>query len=99
MVYKVIITARAEADFRALLTNYEDRYTALERLQYVEQIRVNCQALDFFPKRVKPMAIKGREYWRIFYKAHTVYYRVFDESQTVEIEAVLRGSMLPELHM
>ncbi len=99
MAYKVVVTAQAEADLRKLLTDNEDKYTASQRLTYVEQIRAKCRALDWSPKRVTPMTIKGRQYWRLFYKAHTVYYRVFDETQTVLIDTVLRSNMLPEKHM
>ncbi|MDJ0627600.1 MAG: type II toxin-antitoxin system RelE/ParE family toxin [Rhodobacter sp.] len=93
MVYKVLITARAEADFQRLLFENADRYTPRERLDYVEAIRTKCRGLDWFPKRSTPVTIKGLMYWRLTFKAHTVFYRVFDDERVVEIEAVLHSAM------
>jgi len=65
MVYRVTLTARAEADFQRLLTENADRYTPRERLDYVQALRAKCQGLDWFPKRSTPVTIKGRQYWRL----------------------------------
>ena len=93
MVFEVQITARAEADFQRLLEENADRYTPRERFEYVHAIRKKCAGLDWSPKRSTPVIIKGRQYWRLNFKAHTAFYRVFDDERVVEISAILHSAM------
>jgi len=93
MAYKIIFTARAERDLQAILEDDSGRYTPAQQQAYALAIKREIFALNPFPKRSTPKAIRGRKYRRIIHKAHTIFFRVIDTDNTVYIDAVLHSHM------
>ena len=79
MAYKILFSPLAQSSLSEILYNDDSGYTPSERLAHVEAIETHCYKLELLPKPVRPIVIKGREYGRIFFKAHTIYYQVFDD--------------------
>ena len=93
MVYKVVVSGRAERDLASILHADSGRYTPQERLDYVEEIEARCFKLDMFPKRSTPIVINDFSYFRLTHKGHAVYYRVIEAENSVLIVTVLHGRM------
>jgi len=99
MAYKIVLNERAKNDLQAIYDDDSGRYTRAEQLVYVREIRRLIKSLNPFPKRSTPMVIRGREYRRIMFKAHTVFFRVIDADNTVYIDAVIHSHMDFKRHL
>ncbi len=67
--------------------------------KYIEEIIAKCQTLSTFPVRHEEIEINGVMYRRIYHKAHTVFYRVFEAEKLIYIDTVLGGEQKAKLHI
>ena len=99
MAYSVVLSGRAKKQLAAILDDDCERYTARQQLEYVTTIEEVCQSLSDFPKKFEEIKIGSKAYRHFTYKAHIVFYRVFEERELVFVDAVLHGRQLPEDHL
>ena len=93
MAYKVTFTARSQNDLKSILNDGLGRYTPAQSLGYIQGMRRKCELLDVFPKRSTALLVRGKEYWRLTFKAHNIYYQVDDQEEHVFVVAILHNRM------
>lgn len=91
--YSVVIAARAERHLQDIGLANADRYSKMQRLGYIQELRSVIRSLDFWPKRYAQVMIDGHAYRRVTHKAHLIFYTVDDAARVVTVEAILHGHM------
>ena len=89
-------SVRYSARFDAGLAEIEQAYVKwgkAQTLKYIGEVVRRCERLAYFPKRFEAVSINGQPYRSFTHKAHRVFYQVNDDTKTVSVVAILRGSM------
>jgi len=93
MAYKVIITDQAQQDFSDILDYPHAKFSALQRLKYVEDLQERCLSLDFMPQRFRQVQIGQDRCHILTFKAHLVIYTIDEAARVVSILTIRAGAM------
>ena len=97
-MYDIVISDRAAQTLNSI-RHHNDRYTEQERASYYFQLKASCHSLNEMPYRFSVHPAADGLYRSFTFKAHTVYYRIDEPQQRVEIMAILHAHADAENHL